>query len=150
MKLLAQSPPEPQSWVQPHQVMLLVHLPLSRLELTKSICLCESAEKYSAFIRVKGHGIGQCQSTEIFPQLATCTSHRERGLHFQFLFTRGAVLHQQRMWPVVCTAMAAEQGSFHQQTNVQTASPSTHCDVVAAGTLGKSEDDSIFFSSKAK
>lgn len=126
--------PEPQRWFQPHQVMLLVHLPLSRLELTKSICLCESAEKYSAFIRAKGHGIGQCQSIEIFLQLGTCASYRERRLHFQFLFTRGADLHQQRMWPVVCMAMAAEQGSFHQQTNVQTASPSTDCDRAAAGT----------------
>lgn len=51
---------------------------------------------------------------------------------------------------MVCMAMAAEQGSFHQQTNVQTASPSTHRDTAAAGTLGKSEDNCIFFSSKAK
>lgn len=116
--------------------MLLVHLPLSRLELTKSICPCESAEKYSAFIRVKGHGIGHCQSTEVFPQLGTCTSHRERGLHFQFLFTRGADLHPRRMWSVVCMATAAERVSFHQQTNAQAASPSTHCD-----TLGKSENN---------
>lgn len=50
--------------------MLFVYPPLSQLELTKSICLCESAEKYSAFIRVKGHGIGQCQSAEVFPSLA--------------------------------------------------------------------------------
>lgn len=32
-------------------VMLFVYPPLSRLELTKSICFCESAEKYSAFYK---------------------------------------------------------------------------------------------------
>lgn len=72
------------------------------------------------------------------------------GVAFSVPIHQRADLHQRRMWPLVCMATAAQQGSFHQQTNVQMASPSTHCDTAAAGTLGKSKDNSIFFSPKAK
>lgn len=68
--------------------------PISRLELTKPICLCESAEKYSTFIRVKGYGIGQCQSAEVFPQLWVHTACTGRRLYFLLPFTRQDDLHQ--------------------------------------------------------
>lgn len=64
--------------------------PLSRLELTKPICLCESAEKYSSFIRVKGHGIGQWQRAEVFSQLSICTAGMERRPCFHFPFMERA------------------------------------------------------------
>lgn len=87
--------------------MLFMYPPLSRLELTKSICFCESAEKYSAFIRVKGHRIGQCQSAEVFPQLgglAFARNARRGGCVFsspspdELIYTSGG-LGPWHTWP---------------------------------------------------
>lgn len=145
VKLLARSPLNPKARFSPPA--------LFHLELTKSICLCESAEKYLAFIRVKGHGIGQCQSAEVFRRLGVCTAPTERRSRFQFPFTRQADLHQRRAWPVAYMATAVKQGSFHQRwtrTNMQMATTSAHCDAAAASSLEKSKENSTFFSSRAK
>lgn len=88
--------PKPQSPAEPslrHSDVFPTSSPISRLELTKPICLCESAEKYSTFIRVKGYGIGQCQSAEVFPQLWVHTACTRRS-YFLLPFTRQDDLHQ--------------------------------------------------------